>query len=251
MSRFTLQSVCKALIYGIALNELGRDVVHTWVLQRIFWTLYATCIDTWGWSPLAEGLMTWLLITISSLTILWYNINREYSIHHICPGECRCHTDNLSAAKADQTWAVHGREVWLHPELFHQVAALLHSSYSTSSAYRMAGGGSIGFNNSVFLAEREHADRNFAISYQLKVILNISIPATSVWTSSHYLLKHILSTFQFPPREFLIHGGKVKINPFHMKLLNYSLLAICPITDRKSYFPLNYGKSQQLWPDQS
>ena len=26
----------------------------------------------------------------------------------------------------------------------------------------------IGFNNSVFLAEREHADRNFALSYQLK-----------------------------------------------------------------------------------
>jgi glutaminase len=34
---------------------------------------------------------------------------------------------------------------------------------------RMAGGGTIGFNNSVFLAEREHADRNFALSYQLKV----------------------------------------------------------------------------------
>ena len=32
----------------------------------------------------------------------------------------------------------------------------------------MAGGESIGFNNSVFLAEREHADRNFALSYQLK-----------------------------------------------------------------------------------
>jgi len=26
--RFTLQSVCKALIYAIALNELGRDTVH-------------------------------------------------------------------------------------------------------------------------------------------------------------------------------------------------------------------------------
>ena len=27
----------------------------------------------------------------------------------------------------------------------------------------------MGFNNSVFLAEREHADRNFALAYYLKV----------------------------------------------------------------------------------
>ena len=33
---------------------------------------------------------------------------------------------------------------------------------------RMSGGEPIFFNNSVFLAEREHADRNFAIAYQLK-----------------------------------------------------------------------------------
>ena len=32
----------------------------------------------------------------------------------------------------------------------------------------MAGGETIGFNNSIFLAEREHADRNFALAYQLK-----------------------------------------------------------------------------------
>ena len=38
----------------------------------------------------------------------------------------------------------------------------------------MAGGGSIGFNNSVFLAEREQADRNFALSYQLKAIFTYS-----------------------------------------------------------------------------
>ena len=34
--------------------------------------------------------------------------------------------------------------------------------------FRMAGGETIGFNNSIFLAEREHADRNFALAYQLK-----------------------------------------------------------------------------------
>ena len=28
LEKFTLQSVCKPLIYAIALNELGRDVVH-------------------------------------------------------------------------------------------------------------------------------------------------------------------------------------------------------------------------------
>ena len=34
---------------------------------------------------------------------------------------------------------------------------------------RMAGRETIRFNNSVFLAMREHSDRNFALAYQLKV----------------------------------------------------------------------------------
>ena len=33
----------------------------------------------------------------------------------------------------------------------------------------MAGGEYIGFNNSIFLAEREHSDRNYALGYYLKV----------------------------------------------------------------------------------
>ena len=52
----------------------------------------------------------------------------------------------------------------------------------------MAGGGNIGFNNSVFLAEREQADRNFAISYQLKVIIYIELIST-VSMKILYLIK--------------------------------------------------------------
>ena len=46
----------------------------------------------------------------------------------------------------------------------------------------MAGGGTIGFNNSVFLAEREHADRNFALSYQLKVVFDLTSVNKTIMT---------------------------------------------------------------------
>ena len=42
---------------------------------------------------------------------------------------------------------------------------------------RLAGGQHIGFNNAVFLSERQTADRNFAMAYFMRVTETLSITA--------------------------------------------------------------------------
>jgi len=120
--KFTLQSVCKALIYGIALNELGRDVVHKYLGMEPSGRRFNDMTLDYNKQPHNPLVNAGAILTISLLQKL---VKPEMSM----------------AEKFD---------------------------YILNYFTRMAGGGNIGFNNSVFLAEREQADRNFAISYQLK-----------------------------------------------------------------------------------
>ena len=122
VEKFTLQSVCKPLIYAIALNELGRDVVHKYV----------------GMEPSGR------------------KFNDMELDHNKQP-----HNPIVNAGSI-LTLALIQKLV--KPELSNAAKFDYIRDYFT----RMAGGEAIGFNNSVFLAEREHADRNFALSYQLK-----------------------------------------------------------------------------------
>ena len=120
--RFTLQSVCKPLIYAIALNELGRDVVHSYIGMEPSGRRYNDMELDHNNQPHNPFVTSGSILTIALVQKL---IKPELS----------------NAAKFD---------------------------YIMDYFSRMAGGQQIGFNNSVFLAEREHADRNYALSYQLK-----------------------------------------------------------------------------------
>jgi len=120
--RFTLQSVCKSLIYAIALNELGRDVVHKYLGMEPSGRKFNDMELDYNKQPHNPMVNAGAIVTISLLQKL---VKPEMSM----------------AAKFD---------------------------YIMNYFTRMAGGETIRFNNSVFLAMREQSDRNFALAYQLK-----------------------------------------------------------------------------------
>ena len=120
--KFTLQSVSKALIYAIALNELGREVVHKYLGMEPSGRRFNDMELDYNHQPHNPMVNAGAILTVSLLQRL---IQPQMSM----------------AEKFD---------------------------YILDYFTRMSGGEPIFFNNSVFLAEREHADRNFAIAYQLK-----------------------------------------------------------------------------------
>ena len=120
--KFTLQSVSKALIYAIALNELGREVVHGYLGMEPSGRKFNDMELDYKKQPHNPMVNAGAILTISLLQRL------------------------------------------VHP----QMSMAEKFEYILDYFTRMSGGEPIGFNNSVFLAEREHADRNFALSYQLK-----------------------------------------------------------------------------------
>ena len=65
--KFSLQSVAKPLIYAIALNELGRDVVHRWGGGALA-QLRCSAAGMWAWSPPAASSTTWSWTTTTSRT---------------------------------------------------------------------------------------------------------------------------------------------------------------------------------------
>ena len=92
--------------------------------------------------------------------------------------------------------------------------------YVTDYIRRMAGGEKVGFNNSVFLAEREVADRNYALAYYMKENkcfpkgINIK-DCMDFWYQVRMHLRvqvvHLLSVNLLQFLTVLLHGSELRI----------------------------------------
>ena len=116
---FTIQSCCKPINYGIALEELGEDEVHKYV----------------GREPSGQA--------FNELTL-----NKDGKPHNPLINSGAIMTTSLIKNKSSLA------------ERF---------EYITNIWSRLSGGiYKIGFNNSVYLSEKETADRNYALAYFMK-----------------------------------------------------------------------------------
>ncbi|CAB4064050.1 glsA [Lepeophtheirus salmonis] len=119
---FTMQSCCKPLNYGIALNELGQETVHQYV----------------GVEPSGQ-----------KSNDLELDTNNRPHNPFVNSGAIVINSLLQTLVKPEMSFA----------EKFDFISTYLK---------RMGGGEYIGFNNSVFLAEREISDRNYALAYYMK-----------------------------------------------------------------------------------
>ena len=128
--KFTLQSVAKPLIYAIALNELGRDVVHRW--------------GGGGGCPATAPMFCCRYVGMEPSGRKFNDMELDHN-----------HQPHNPIVNAGSILTLALVQRLVRPELSNAAKFDYILAYFT----KMAGGETIGFNNSVFLAEREHADR--------------------------------------------------------------------------------------------
>lgn len=119
---FTLQSCSKPLTYGIALEQLGHQVVHSYV----------------GHEPSGR------------------NFNELVLDHNKKPHNPMINAGSILVCSLLKTL--------VHPEM------TLAEKFDFTMNYfkRLGGGEHLGFNNAVFLSEREQADRNYALGFYMR-----------------------------------------------------------------------------------
>lgn len=119
---FTLQSCSKPLTYGIALEQLGQQVVHQYV----------------GHEPSGR------------------NFNELLLDHNKKPHNPMINAGSILVCSLLKT-------------LVHSEMTLAEKFDFTMNYFkRLAGGEHVGFNNAVFLSEREAADRNYALGFYMR-----------------------------------------------------------------------------------
>ncbi|XP_075225864.1 glutaminase isoform X1 [Lycorma delicatula] len=119
---FTLQSCSKPLTYGIALEQLGQDVVHSYVGQEPSGRNFNELVLDYNKKPHNPMINAGAILICSLLKTL---IKSEMTL----------------AEKFD---------------------------FTMNYFKKLAGGEYLGFNNSVFLSERESADRNYALGFYMR-----------------------------------------------------------------------------------
>uniref|UniRef100_A0A1B6DQU4 glutaminase n=1 Tax=Clastoptera arizonana TaxID=38151 RepID=A0A1B6DQU4_9HEMI len=119
---FTLQSCSKPLTYGIALEALGQDTVHSYVGQEPSGRNFNELVLDHNKKPHNPMINAGAILVCSLLKTL---------------------------VKSEMTLA----------EKF---------DYTMNYFKRLAGGEYLGFNNAVFLSEREAADRNYALGFYMR-----------------------------------------------------------------------------------
>lgn len=126
--RFSVQSTCKTINYCIALEEAGEQIVHSHV----------------GHEP--SG------VSFNELTL-----NRNYRPHN-----------PLINAGAIMCCALMGRDTDQNPNLSERDRAGRRLERVLDTWQKLTGGDRPGFNISIYLSERETADRNFALAYFMR-----------------------------------------------------------------------------------
>lgn len=119
---FTLQSCSKPLMYGIALDHLGSDVVHQYVGQEPSGRNFNELVLDYNKKPHNPMINAGAILVCALLKTL---VTPEMNL----------------AEKFD---------------------------FTMNYFKRLAGGEHLGFNNSVFLSERESADRNYALGFFMR-----------------------------------------------------------------------------------
>lgn len=119
---FTLQSCSKPLMYGIALDHLGSDVVHQYVGQEPSGRNFNELVLDYNKKPHNPMINAGAILVCTLLKTL---VTPEMTL----------------AEKFD---------------------------FTMNYFKRLAGGEHLGFNNSVFLSERESADRNYALGFFMR-----------------------------------------------------------------------------------
>ncbi|XP_073993411.1 glutaminase liver isoform, mitochondrial-like isoform X2 [Rhodnius prolixus] len=119
---FTLQSTSKPLTYGIALDQLGQEVVHQYVGQEPSGRNFNELVLDHNKKPHNPMINAGAILVCSLLKTL-------------------IHPDMTLAEKFD---------------------------FTMDYFKRLAGGEYLGFNNAIFLSEREAADRNYALGFFMR-----------------------------------------------------------------------------------
>ena len=134
-----MQSCSKPFTYAMCLKELGPDIVHKYI----------------GHEPSGRNFND---ICLDRESKDWQNEIVCFSM--ICSD--KPHNPMLNAGAI--------MSCGLMLQLIEPKASLAEKyDFLLQSMQKLAGNESIGFNNAVFLSERETADRNFAMGYLMKV----------------------------------------------------------------------------------
>ena len=138
---FTMQSCSKPFTYGICLNELGEETVRRYV----------------GHEPSGRNFNE---ICLDSHSKLYYRWTRKFFFSKTCITD-KPHNPMLNAGAIMCSALC---STLIEPKMKNSEKF----DYVLSYMKNIAGGSFVGFNNAVFLSERETADRNYAMAYYMK-----------------------------------------------------------------------------------